>query len=390
MFELLFLLLPIAVAYGWFMGKREALRKYQERSDRATREYVDGLNFLFSNQKDKAVDHFVEFLKDDPNTLEAHLTLGNLFRSRGETDRAIRIHQSLFENKELTIEQRLLAMQQLGQDFTLAGLYDRAEEIFTQLLQEDDYRHYSLQQLLMIYQATSDWIKGIDVATKLIKSGDSQYGNIIAHFYCELSENAIKNNELTQAILYSEKALAMYPNSVRASLLLGRINIKQEKFSKALTYLTNILLQNEMFMSEALPEVKLCYKQLEDGREAFKDFLAQCIDTNSVKEADLYLADLLEQEDGRVIAQQFMVKALTRKPTLKGFSKLIDYYLEYAEAGKAKESLGLIKNMVSLQIKTLPSHRCEKCGFTVKKLYWLCPSCRSWETIKPINEFEIK
>lgn len=98
MLELLFLLLPVAAAYGWYMGRRSAQQDKQQEANRLSREYVAGVNFLLSNQQDKAVDLFLDMLKEDSNTVEAHLTLGNLFRSRGEVDRAIRIHQALMES----------------------------------------------------------------------------------------------------------------------------------------------------------------------------------------------------------------------------------------------------------------------------------------------------
>lgn len=136
MLELLFLLLPVAAAYGWYMGRRSAQQNKQDEANRLSRDYVAGVNFLLSNQQDKAVDLFLDMLKEDTGTVEAHLTLGNLFRSRGEVDRAIRIHQTLMESASLTYEQRLLAIQQLGRDYMAAGLYDRAEDMFNQLTDE--------------------------------------------------------------------------------------------------------------------------------------------------------------------------------------------------------------------------------------------------------------
>ena len=100
MLELLFLLLPVAAAYGWYMGRRSAQQNKQDEANRLSRDYVAGVNFLLSNQQDKAVDLFLDMLKEDTGTVEAHLTLGNLFRSRGEVDRAIRIHQTLMDPKE--------------------------------------------------------------------------------------------------------------------------------------------------------------------------------------------------------------------------------------------------------------------------------------------------
>lgn len=139
-------------------------------------------------------------LKEDSNTVEAHLTLGNLFRSRGEVDRAIRIHQALMESASLTFDQRLLAVQQLGRDYMAAGLYDRAEEMFNQLVDEQDFKVSALQQLLIIYQATSDWQKAIDVAEKLVKQGKDQQRIEIAHFYCELSLQVMGSDDLERGM----------------------------------------------------------------------------------------------------------------------------------------------------------------------------------------------
>ncbi len=128
MLELLFLLLPIAAAYGWYMGNRSASNKQQEQSHHMSRQYVTGLNLLLSDQSDKAVDVFIELLQVDSETIDTHLALGNLFRSRGEVDRAIRIHQNLIARPNLTIDQRNLALQQLAKDYMAAGFFDRAEK----------------------------------------------------------------------------------------------------------------------------------------------------------------------------------------------------------------------------------------------------------------------
>lgn len=91
------------------------------------------------------------------------------------------------ESASLTYEQRLLAVQQLGRDYMAAGLYDRAEDMFNQLTDETEFRVGALQQLLQIYQLTSDWQKAIEVAERLVKLGKDKQRIEIAHFYCELA-----------------------------------------------------------------------------------------------------------------------------------------------------------------------------------------------------------
>ncbi len=151
-------------------GAQKCTTVKQDDANRLSRDYVTGVNFLLSNQQDKAVDLFLDMLKEDTGTVEAHLTLGNLFRSRGEVDRAIRIHQSLMESASLTYDQRRWPFSSWGAT-TAAGLYDRAEDMFKQLVDETDFRLSALQQLLQIYQATSDWQSAIDVAERLSEAG---------------------------------------------------------------------------------------------------------------------------------------------------------------------------------------------------------------------------
>ena len=387
MFELLFLLLPIAAAYGWYMGDRNAKQKYIDQSNRLSREYVDGLNFLLSNQKDKAVDLFLDMLKEDEGTLEAHLTLGNLFRSRGEIDRAIRIHQALLESSSLTFEQRLLAIQQLGRDYMGAGLYDRAEEMFLQLIDEEDFQQSALQQLIIIYQSTSEWINAINIATKLVKLGNEKYKIYIAQFYCELASLAIANDDLDKAYNLLQKSSAADPNCARTSLMLGRILIVQNRTEEAIESLKQILQQDKAFIGEALPLLNECYNKL-NKQEEFKQFLQLCVDKDTGNVAELMLADIIEKQNGLDSAQYYMYRELLKHPNLKGFYRLMDYHVADAEQGKAKKSLLLLRNMVGEQIKAVPNYRCQKCGFTVNTIYWLCPACRSWSTIKPVRDFE--
>ena len=387
MFELLFLLLPIAAGYGWYMGGRNAKQKYLNESNRLSREYVDGLNFLLSNQKDKAVDLFLDMLKEDDGTLEAHLTLGNLFRSRGEVDRAIRIHQALMESSSLTFEQRLLAIQQLGRDYMVAGFYDRAEEMFLQLIDEEEFQQHALQQLLIIYQSTSEWNNAINAASRLVKLGKEKYKMEIAQFYCELATTAISNNDLDQAYNLLKKSAAADNNCARTSLMLGRVLMSQDKCEQAIECFEKILNQDKAFIGEALPLLKACYAKLNQPQR-FKQFLEICVQQDTGNVAELMLADMVEKDNGLDAAQYYLYRELLKHPNLKGFYRLMDYHVADAEQGKAKESLLLLRNMVGEQIKSVPNYRCQKCGFTVNTLYWLCPGCRSWSTIKPVRDFE--
>ncbi|GKW24304.1 lipopolysaccharide assembly protein B [Pectobacterium carotovorum subsp. carotovorum] len=384
MLELLFLLLPVAAAYGWYMGRRSAQQDKEQESNRLSREYVTGVNFLLSNQQDKAVELFLDMLKDDSNTFEAHLTLGNLFRSRGEVDRAIRIHQALTESASLTFEQRLLAVQQLGRDYMAAGLYDRAEESFNQLVDEEDFRRSALQQLLQIYQATSDWQTAIEVAEKLVKMGKDQLRVDIAHFYCELALLAMGSDDLDKALTLLKKGAAADSQCARASIMMGRIYMAQQDYSRAVEALRQVLDQDKELVSETLPMLQECYQHLDKPLD-WADFLKRCVEENTGATAELMLADILEREEGAEVAQIYINRQLQRHPTMRVFHRLMDFHLHEAEDGRTKENLQGLRDMVGEQIRTKPRYSCRKCGFTSQSLYWQCPSCRTWASVKPIR-----
>ncbi|MEI7209350.1 lipopolysaccharide assembly protein LapB [Pectobacterium carotovorum] len=384
MLELLFLLLPVAAAYGWYMGRRSAQQDKEQESNRLSREYVTGVNFLLSNQQDKAVELFLDMLKDDSNTFEAHLTLGNLFRSRGEVDRAIRIHQALTESASLTFEQRLLAVQQLGRDYMAAGLYDRAEESFNQLVDEEDFRRSALQQLLQIYQATSDWPTAIDVAEKLVKMGKDQLRVDIAHFYCELALLAMGSDDLDKALTLLKKGATADNQCARASIMMGRIYMAQQDYSRAVEALRQVLDQDKDLVSETLPMLQECYQHLDKPLD-WANFLRRCVEENTGATAELMLVDILEREEGAEVAQAYINRQLQRHPTMRVFHRLMDFHLHEAEDGRTKENLQGLRDMVGEQIRTKPRYSCRKCGFTSQSLYWQCPSCRTWASVKPIR-----
>lgn len=387
MLELLFLLLPTAAAYGWCMGRRSAKHDKQQTVNRLSNEYVEGVDFLLSNQQDKAVNLFLDMLKEDSSAFEAHLILGNLFCSRGEIEQAIRIHQSLFESNSLSFNQKLLAAQQLGRDYLAAGVYDRARNIFLQLIDKQDFCFSALQSLLTIYQATSDWHKAIDVAEKLIKMGNPQLE--IAHFYCELALLELNSDNIDGAFLLLNKATQANKNNARAYIMKGSIHIAHGEYEKAISILKKVFDKDRDLVSDTLTMLYECYYHLASWRD-WEVYIQQCVAGDCGATAQLYLVEIIEKRKGPEKAQIFIKQQLEHHPTMRLFYKLMDFYLADAEEGRAKESLKLLRNMVGEQIRSKPDYRCRKCGFTTHSLYWYCPSCRSWDTIKPIKGFDGK
>ena len=384
MLELLFLLLPIAAAYGWYMGNRNAQQEKQKQSHQISRQYVTGLNLLLSDQSDKAVDHFIELLQVDNETIDTHLALGNLFRSRGEVDRAIRIHQNLISRSGLTLDQKNLALQQLAKDYMVSGFLDRAEKIFEQLVEEPDHKEGALQQLVSIYQQTREWNKAIHYANGLVKLGKKRMKSTVAHFWCELAMQEQADGNGNKAIQNFKKALSEDPKCVRASISLGKLYLDDEEYKKTIQYMEMVLEQDTDFVSEVLPTLADCYHHL-GQEEDLVAFLRACISKKAGVSAELMLAQLVAHHEDVGSAQELLTRQLIKNPTMKGFYRLMDYHLAEAEDGRAKDSLTTLQSMVGEQLKTKPHYRCRKCGFSTHSMYWHCPSCKGWGTIKPIR-----
>ncbi|MGR5117522.1 lipopolysaccharide assembly protein LapB [Vibrio astriarenae] len=384
MLELLFLLLPIAAAYGWYMGSRSANQERQKQSNQLSRQYVTGLNLLLSDQSDKAVDHFIELLQVDDDTIDTHLALGNLFRSRGEVDRAIKIHQNLISRPSLTIDQKNIALQQLAKDYMVSGFLDRAERIFEQLIDEPDHKEAALTQLVVIYQQTREWNKAIECGMYLIKLGKKRMKGAVSHFWCELAQEQLADGKQDKAVQLLEKALKVYPKCVRASIVLGKLFLENEDYQTAVEHFKRVLEQDRDFVGEVLPLIADCYYHLSQ-EDQLVVFLRECIGNKAGVSAELMLAQLVAQHDGVGAAQEVLTRQLVKNPTMKGFYRLIDYHIQEAEEGRGKDSLTTLQKLVGEQLKVKPHYRCRKCGFSTHSVYWHCPSCKGWGSIKPIR-----
>ncbi len=390
MLELLFLLLPVAAAYGWFMGYRSVKKQQEDVNNKFSRDYMTGVNFLLSNQHNKAVDLFLNILQqqekdedlDNQSLFEAELTLGNLFRSRGEVDKAIRIHQRLDRSENYSFEQKLLTKQQLAKDFISVGFYDRAENLYILLVDEPEFAENALQQLAFIYQKTKDWQKAINVAEKLAILHPQTENISLAHYYCELAlQHLEKDNE--QSIKLLQQALKVAPNCARASMLLGEIAMVNLDYVQAIQYLQDVLTQNPAYISEVISPLEYLYQELQQ-QENFELFLirAQQIQQNSAIE--LALVDLIEKQEGAQAAQVKLYQQLKMNPSPVLFQRFIQYQMGQTQEEKSQHSLLLLQNMVEEYIKRECAYRCTQCGYETHKLSWCCPSCQQWESIKPV------
>ncbi len=386
MYDLLWLLLPVAAASGWIMAKRSIQKAQLSRSRDFSSDYFQGLNFLLNEQPDKAIEVFIRMLEVDSDTVETHLALGNLFRRRGEVDRAIRIHQNLIARPTLSKTQRSAALLELGQDYMRAGWLDRAESLFDELLENNLHTVPALRHLLDIYQQEKEWDKAITVARRLDNESGQPMKSMIAQFHCEQAEAALKKGDENLAGQILKRALGYDKRCVRASLMQGRMAMRANNCKAALKSFRQVEEQDIEFLPEILEQVRQCYTNL-DSVEAFKEYLRTIIERYSGATPILMLADILASTQGDTVAAEFVTEQVRKRPSVRGLGRLIDLNLTNA-SGKGKEDLQILRDLVQQLLSNKPIYKCSHCGFAGKSLHWQCPGCKEWNTVKPIHGIE--
>jgi len=387
MLELLFLLLPVAMAYGWFMGRNSVKQNDQTAKDDLSNKYSTGLNYLLSNQQDKAIDYLLEALKLEDDSVEAHFAMANLFRRRGELDRALKVHEYLVRQKNLPTKDKEQAAFELGKDFLSAGLYDRAESMFVKLLKNKSYSLKSLSYLMQIYQSTKDWHQGIKLKKAIVKTRDKKTLHTLANFYCELATIALEKDQFIEVIELLENALQLDPNSCRSNWLLAQIYENHQQYNEACLCYQDIYLQDKDFFPDVIEKMHKCYHEL-DAEDEFYQFIRKVYDETGSTTALIKYLSYLESTYSNSRAKEFILSALKRKPTIRGFKHLVKMQMSSTEPQNQTENLDVIKELLSAYLNVKHRYSCRTCGFNSSTHYWSCPSCHDWEQLKPVRGLE--
>ncbi|MDM7860796.1 lipopolysaccharide assembly protein LapB [Alteromonas sp. ASW11-36] len=384
MLELLFLLLPVAVGYGWVMGRNSLRQAQRKQSSILSKHYYRGLNFLLSEQPDKAVDTLIKMIDLNNDTVETHIAMGNFFRHRGELDRAIRVHQNLVSRDEIPPAQRENALRELGRDYTQAGFLERAENAYLQLLNSDKHYINAQTNLFKIYQTTKEWDRAIELAERMVEchGDDNDILVRLAHFYSEQAALSLQSGDHEKAALELQKATQSDEKAVRPWLMLGELAIDRKAYQDAFDCLKEVAKRDISWISEAIPLLEKCAQETGDWAQ-FESILDQY---GSVCAAS-YLAkvNLMAQRGEVEEATTMLYEQLRKKPTMKGFATLMRLYITQQKQDPASSSLAQLKGLVEQQMLQRPKYRCGNCGFSGRKVYWLCPSCKKWGVVKPIK-----
>ncbi len=390
--ELAILLLPVASLSGYVLGRRGGEKSSGQRVDLLSKQYFQGLNHLLNEEQDQAIALFERIADDDTDRFDTQLALGNLFRRRGELERAIRLHQDLSVRAMLTTEQRTVALLELGDDFVRAGLLDRAEALFDELLAIDAQSARALKQLIGIYEQEREWSKAVRAASEYERLTLEPMGKLISHFHCEaalaatsalhdaageVNRDKFANVDAFDASLSLAKLAD--PDSVRVALMQAERAIKRCDVQAAQTSLRHVIESDVLFIPETLPILA----KLRVLSSATADALLEqfsLIERGS--DALLARAETLpEMEAANLLQQRLQLKPSAR--VLARWLKIRPCPSNQSNSGEGMDLSFMFDSLTQASGSAL-SHRCSQCGFGMVQQHWQCPSCKGWGTIKPL------
>ncbi|WP_298831143.1 lipopolysaccharide assembly protein LapB [uncultured Piscinibacter sp.] len=381
-FDLQWLLLglPLAFAIGW-LASRFDLRQWRREQKDSPRAYYQGLNLLLNEQHDKAIDAFIEAVQHDPDTSDLHFALGNLFRRRGEYERAVRVHEHLLNRADLPASERERAQHALAQDFMKAGLFDRAEQAF-RALDGTVFDTEARLALLALHERSRDWRAAAEVAGKLERSGSGSFATRIANHWCELALEADARHQAAEADEALKRAHETAPQAARPIIMAGQRARARGDHREALQQwgalmathpaAFNLVAADYAESARALGETAAALERLEMlyRREPTTDLLAA-----------------LGRIDGDAQrARRRLVSHLQRQPALTAAASLLEAANDTPLAGDEMQAL---RDTVTRAAKPLQRYRCAACAFEAQHYFWQCPGCLGWDTYPPQRQEDL-
>jgi lipopolysaccharide biosynthesis regulator YciM len=369
-FDLQWLLigLPLAFALGW-LGSRFDLRQVKKDSRDAPRAYFKGLNLLLNEQQDKAIDAFIEAVQNDPDTTELHFALGNLFRRRGEFERAVRVHQHLLSRADLKAEERDRAQHELAQDYMKAGLFDRAEQAY-RALEGTPFAGEARLALLSLYERSRDWKNAAEVAGRLEAAGRASFAARISHHWCELALEADDRGQPAEAAALLQRAHEASPMAPRPLVLAG------QRLAKAGDHAGALAAWDELRQRQPGAFILVAGAYADSAKAAGRDAAA--------RDALRALFDKLPSIDlvpalAKLGAAPPLLPYLRDHPTLSA----AQHWLAQPAEERSEDGIAAVREAVTRAVRPLQRYRCAACGFEAQHYFWQCPGCLTWDSYPP-------
>ena len=376
-FGLALLLMPMAAALGWYLRSRV---RPTEAQPAPNTDYLQGVQYLVNDETDKAMDVFIRLLEVDNDTVETHLALGALFRRRGEVDRALRVHQNLVARPNLDHRYRNRARLELAQDYMKAGVLDRAEGLYLELLEQGMFQDAALSSLVSIYEKERDWERAIDATRRQEKVQGAPEPRRLAQYACEMAEEALWTKDTKTALQWVKRALSDDRDCVRASLLEGKAREASEDIRGAVKAYRRVARQDARFVVETLEPLKRCYESLSQQSE-WLAYLREQSDQQTLPAVQVALARESEPAEGVALLASY----LSSTPSWTAFNHLLELNQSELPATLAAP-LQTLHGALRATLASAPLYACQHCGFSGRAIHWQCPSCRHWASMIPVSD----
>ncbi|HMB39103.1 MAG TPA: lipopolysaccharide assembly protein LapB [Wenzhouxiangellaceae bacterium] len=372
---------PVAAWSGWWAATRAYRRGERRQQHVISSNYFKGLNYLLNEQPDKAIEVFLKLAEINTETAETHLAIGNLFRRRGEVDKAIRFHRHIISRSNLSDQHRIQALLELGEDYMRAGLLDRAEKLFSELAEDGRYSEVAIRNLLSIYQQEKDWKNAIVQARRLGQFCDWNTSALIAQFHCEIAVQAGQEGDSENARRHLETARNHHGECTRAYLLEADLDAAEGRWAAAAENYQRACELDPDITVIVVESLSRCFSEL--GREPeLLDWLKQLV-TRSATLAPVLAFAAIQAESDPAGAINFLLEQLQKRPTARGLYQLLE--LMHRHGHRIDEiDPALLRNLMHRLLDDQPRFRCRQCGFSGQTWHWQCPSCREWETTRPV------
>ncbi len=377
------ILLPVFFAMGWFAARVD-MKSVLKHAKSVPVGFFQSLDALVDRNTGKAARLLAEVSDQRPDSYDLSLTLGKLYRQRGENDRAIHMHRALLDSPDTVGDKRERVLYELGQNYQSAGLVDRAEQIFLSL-HDGNMAKEARQVLLNIYQQDRDWEKAISTA-QLLSHDEQTYQFEIAQFYCELAQAALFKSQFDQARVHIEKALDANKKCTRANMILGDIEQKQGHYAAAIEAYGAIEKQNHAYLSMVGERLYDAYDGLGKPQEGL-NVLVGYVQTFPQLDLINVVYDKSLLLHGEQKANQTALELVRQKPDLAGVYRLLG--LQISDMNPAwKSDVDMMRTVMSRQLQKSIMYRCRNCHFKSQVFFWHCPACNKWETFTP-NRIEV-
>ena len=383
---LLWLFLFLALAIGWGLGFYSRLKKKPENVAYSPPKNIKHrLQLLFDTYSDDSIDRFMHSLDVTPDTVGIHISIGRHFRSEGEVEKAILIHQNLMARPELSDNASEAVIYELAKDYKAAGLFDRAEALLEQLQGSKQFGFKSLKLLLDIYEHERDWQNALDKGLAIELKKHPDIASRVAQYCCEIAEQNLRNNDRYQARQCLKRALSIHHNCVRAYLTLARMDLDHQEYRSTIFYLKKVAELMPAYTVLILPMLLDCTiaTQSFDRHQAYLDELFK-----STRQVPVMMAifESLMAEGEKQRAYNFLEAQIIQTPSLSALEAMLKPQVDRPE-GITSNVLGVITKVIEQVNKDQTKYQCSQCGFSGRQLHWMCPSCKSWQMIQPVVEY---